>query len=134
MACAISAPSGTHGFKAADTDAPLAVSLDKFKDKANSFEPTNDKAASPNARDADPALLYGYYGYPFPYPYGYGYGIGYGYGRKRSAEAGHLGYGYGLYGKREAVDTKMLQKIKNRGLHGPKSRDLSAKPGYWVYL
>ena len=101
MACAFSAPSGTHGSRAANTDAPLAVSLYKFIDKAKNY---------------------------YPYYYGYGYGNGYGngvYGRKRSAEAGHFGYGYGIYDKREAVDTKMLQKIKNRGQQGPKYRDLS---------
>ena len=61
MACAISAPSGTHGSRAANTDAPLAVSLDKFKDKAKNFEPTDDKAAS-NSRlvGAHPCLIGGF--------------------------------------------------------------------------
>ena len=91
------------------TDAPLAVSLDKNKDKVKSSEPTNDETVSPNSREANP--WYGYYGYADRRPcfcYGYGYGF---YGRKRSAEAGYLGNGYG---KREAVNTKMIQKIKNR--------------------
>ena len=124
MACAFSAPSGTHGSRAANTDAPLAVSLYKFIDKAKNFEQTDDKAAS-NSRliGAYPYWFYPYYGYGS----GFGYANGY-YGRKRSAEAGHFGYGYGIYDKREAVDTKMLQKIKNTGKHGPKYRDLS----WWI--
>ena len=101
------------------TNAPFDVSLDKIKDNVKSFEPTHNKTASPNSRG---------YGYGLGYVYGRpgygngrpGYGPSYGYyGRKRSAEAEHSSYGSD---KREAVNTKMIQKIMNRGHHGPKSR------------
>ena len=97
------------------TAAPLAMLLDKFKDKKKSSDPTNDKAGSHNARLAEADTYYGF-----------GYGNGYFYGRKRSAEAGHGHVAYG-YGKREAVD-------KNKVKHGLKGKNLSAKPGQYMGL